>query len=122
MKNIQKTTIYDAPEGYFDTLPDRILHRNSKLHRRVLFTRIAAAAVLVIGLALFIFNQTSNKEALLQAEIDQEVELFINSGYWDAEDILVISENPDDLLDRIIEEEWAGYNINEDQIEEDVWY
>jgi hypothetical protein len=54
--------------------------------------------------------------------MDQEVELYIDSGYWEAEDVLVLSEDPDELLDLIIAEEWSGYPLSEEQLESEFWY
>ncbi|MEX2593189.1 MAG: hypothetical protein WD426_10460 [Anditalea sp.] len=122
MKHIPKYNIYEEPEGYFDNLSERIIHKRSILNRQMLYTRMAAAAVLVIGIALFIFKKPIINEVSLQAEMDQEVELYINSGYWNAEDVLIFSENPDELLDAIIAEEWSTYTIKEDSIEEEIWY
>lgn len=121
MKQIQKRNIYEVPEGYFENLPERIIQRRRTLDKRMLYAHIAVAAVLVIGMALFIFQKSEVHEVTLQAQMEQEVELYINSGYWDAEDVLIFSENPDELLDEIIAEEWSGYTVNEEQLEEESW-
>lgn len=115
MKQIPKHNIYKVPEGYFEALPERILRSKKTKARQVFLSRMAAAAVLVIGIAVFIFRPSFN-EATLQAEMDQEVEFYINSGIWNAEDVLSFSENPDELLDVIIAEEWASYNFSDDPI------
>src|SRR5690606_39500721 len=94
MKQIPKHNIYKVPDGYFEALPERILRSKKTKARQVFLPRMAAAAVLVIGIAGFIFRPSFN-EATLQAEMDQEVEFYINSGTGNAEDVLSCSENPD---------------------------
>lgn len=84
--------------------------------------RLAAAAVLAIGISLAIFLPGSISESNFQTQLDQEVELYINSGYWEAEDVLVLSEDPDELLDLIIAEEWSGYPLGDEQVENEIWY
>src|SRR5690606_6401862 len=113
MKQIPKHNIYKVPEGYFEALPERILLVKKVKARQVFLSRMAAAAVLVIGIAVFIFRPPYS-ETTLQAEMDQEVEFYINSGIWNAEDVLSFSENPDELLDIIIAEEWASYIPSEE--------
>src|SRR5690606_12686780 len=108
MRNIPKHNIYTDPEGYFETLPERIFRRKRRQKQQAMFVRFATAAVFVIGIAWFVFRQPSINETNLQALYDQEVELYINSGIWDAEDVLLFSEDPDELLDAIIMEEWSA--------------
>lgn len=123
MNKIPKHDIYKVPEGYFDALPDRMIRRKKSEAKRASIYRMASAAVLAIGVTLFIIRFSSVTEGTLQAEIDQEVEFYINSGYWEAEDVISFSENPDELLDWIIAEEWSGYPVNDDQLPvEDVEY
>jgi hypothetical protein len=122
MNEIPKYDIFKEPEGYFNNLPQRIIHKKRLEDRKILFIRIASAAVLVIAAALFIFKQSEINENALQAEMDQEIELYINSGYWNAEDVLSFTEDPDELLDIIIAEEWSGYALDEDQIAEEMGY
>jgi hypothetical protein len=38
---------------------------------------------------------------------DEEALLYIESEQWNAEDVLSLSDNPNELLDQIIEEELA---------------
>src|SRR5690554_5796425 len=114
MKDIPKQNIYIAPQGYFENLPDRVVRRKERKNQRIMLTRIAAAAVLLVGMVLFIFKPYSISEANIQALYDQEVELYINSGFWEAEDVLHFSEDPNELLDVIISEEWSAYTLNGD--------
>lgn len=118
MKHLAKYNVFVEPEGYFDNLSDRIIYKRRTLSRQKWYTQVAAAALVVIGMFIFIYKTSIINENTLQAQIEQEVELYINSGYWDAEDMLDFSENPDELLDAIIAEEWSGYPIDE----EEIWY
>lgn len=123
MNNIPKYDFYKVPDGYFETLPDRIMHTKKAKARKVLIYRMASAAVLAVGLTFFVVKFAFVNDLTLQAEMDQEVEFYINSGYWDADDVISFSENPDELLDRIIAEEWSGYTITDDQLPvEDLEY
>lgn len=115
MNKIPKNNIYKVPEGYFETLPERIMRTKKGKTRQTFIYRMAAAAVLAIGLALFAIKLSFVNDVAFQAEIDQEVEFYINSGYWDAADVISFSDNPDELLDIIIAEEWSGYTISDEQ-------
>lgn len=121
MENFPKQNIYKEPDGYFNNLSSRIIYKQKARRRQTVFIRIAAAAVLVVGIALFVTRQPPLNTENLQAQIDGEVELFISSGYWDADDVLSLTDNPDDLLDSIIEEEWSGYVVD-DSVEHEIWY
>ena len=122
MRNIPKHNIYSEPQGYFAMLPDRVIRRKKAQKQQAMFIRFAAAAVFIIGIVLFVLRQPSMNETNFQALYDQEVELYINSGIWDAEDVLLFSEDPDELLDVIIIEEWSAYTISEHQIEGELPY
>jgi|SRR5690606_3048111 len=122
MNEIPKYNIYKEPEGYFDSLPKRIIHKKRLKDRKIMFSRMASAAVLVIAMAWFTIKQAEINEYSLQAEMDQEIELYINSGYWNAEDVLSFTEDPNELLDIIIAEEWSSYTLNEDQIADEMEY
>lgn len=123
MEKAPKHNIYKVPEGYFDTLPDRVFRKKKRVARQVFIYRAAAAAVLAIGFTWFAVRLPYVHEVPFQAEIDQEVEFYINSGYWDAEDVISLSDNPDELLDWIIAEEWSGFELTEEALpEEDLDY
>lgn len=116
MNKTPKNSIYLVPEGYFETLPDRVI-RTKKVKARQAFTyRMAAAAVIAVGLVLFGVKLSFVPDVAFQTEIDQEVEFYINSGYWDAEDVISFSDDPDKLLDMIIAEEWSGYDLSDEQL------
>lgn len=125
MKNIPKTNIFNTPEGYFEKLPEEILARNQKRKTRSisLVSSIAAAAVIVLGMFLFVLKYDINTETSLEASLVQEIDLYINSGYWQAEDILSFADNPNSILDEIISTEWGTYEMDTvDQLEEDWLY
>jgi hypothetical protein len=116
MNKTPRNNIYKVPEGYFETLPDRLLRKRKAKARTALIYRMVAAAVVAFGLVLFAVRLSFVTDVTFQAEIDQEVEFYINSGYWDAEDVIGFSDNPDELLDRIIAEEWSGYDLSDEQL------
>lgn len=116
MKKTPINSIYTVPKGYFETLPDRLVQKKKLKDRQVFIYRLAAAAVITVGLVLFAVKLSFVPEVAFQAEIDQEVEFYINSGYWGAEDVISFSDNPDELLDRIIAEEWSGYDLSDEQL------
>ena len=125
MKNIPKENIFQVPEGYFENLAERTRQRKSERKvKQVWLSGIAAAAVLAIGMFFAIFQETSFEETNFQSNIDQDIELFISAGYWDEVDILGMAENPNQLLDEIIESEW-NYDLGDDQnslLETEIFY
>ncbi len=112
MNQMQKNNIFEAPEGYFDAFPERILRARKNQNAKVFLARVAAAAILVVAMFLFVYDQSVPDNAALQTIMDQEVEFYINSGYWNAEDVLGFSEDPDELLDLILAEEWSTTTNN----------
>lgn len=125
MKNLPKTNIFRIPEGYFEKLPEDILAKNQRRKTKsfALISSMAAAAVLLLGLVLFVFNNETNFNENLEANLDLEIDLYINSGYWQAEDILSFADNPDSILDEIISLEWGSYEYdNTDYLEEEWWF
>jgi hypothetical protein len=125
MKNLPKSNIFQTPKGYFEKLPEEILVRNNRIKTRsfTLVSTMAAAAVIVLGIFLFVLMNDINPNTSLEANLDQEIDLYINSGYWQAEDILSFADNPNSILDQIITMEWGTYESEiTDQIEEDWWY
>lgn len=104
MKPLPKTPQFSVPEGYFEALPDQIMHRkNTPAPKSYLSWVAAAAAVLLFGVGLW-QTQQANEEFLTAEE---EALLYIDSEQWSTEDVLSLSENPNELLDQIIEEEFA---------------
>ncbi|UCS93131.1 hypothetical protein KZP23_21130 [Echinicola marina] len=123
MKGLPKNNVFKTPEGYFDRLADNILEKRQQETRQVYFTRWAAAAILVLGLGLSIFKLSTNSSEDLSNTyaLDQEVELMIDQGEWYAEDILSLSDDPNAILDQIIEEEWGAYEVSEAELEHEIW-
>lgn len=107
--------MHEVPQGYFDSLPDRIIRKRKSKVRQALAYRLAAAAAIAIGFVWFAIRLPMAPDASFQTEIDQEVEFYINSGYLGAEDVISFSDNPNELLDQIIVEEWSGYDIADEQ-------
>lgn len=124
MENLPKNDIFKTPVDYFDSLPEKILEkRKRKKTRIVYFQSIAAAAMVVIGLIVFLLPYEPNQESSLEANLDAEVNLYINAGHWNAEDILSLSDNPNSILDEIIESEWEGFEDGvENQYPEEIWF
>lgn len=83
---------------------------------------MAAAAVVLIGVALFVFRQDNIPTDNIHLSMSDDINLYINAGYWGAEEVLSLSENPNLILEQIIAEEWGNYNINEMEFEDDNWY
>lgn len=124
MKNSNKINIFKTPEGYFEDLPRKILHKNSKRKTRIfsIAGSLSAAAVILLGFFLFVLNNDTLQETSLEANMNQEIDLYISSGYWQAEDILSLDENSNDILDEIISMEWITFGSEiDDQFEEDWW-
>lgn len=125
MKKSNKTNIFKTPEGYFEDLPEMILLENNKRKTRTysIVSSLSAAAVILLGIFLFVLNNDTIQETSVEANLNQEIDLYISSGYWQAEDILSLGENPNEILDEIISVEWgtSGSESN-DQFEEDWWY
>nr|MBI1230133.1 hypothetical protein [Cytophagales bacterium] len=125
MKNIPKENIFQVPERYFEDLPQRIAYRKrGQRARQVWLGSIAAAAVLAIGMFFAIFQEQGFEESSLQANIDQDIEMYISAGFWDEVDVLGMAENPNQLLDEIIATEW-NYELGDEQntlIETEIFY
>ncbi|WP_373493948.1 hypothetical protein [Aquiflexum sp.] len=125
MKNIPKTNIFNTPEGYFEKLPEEILTRHQKRKTKsfTFVTSMAAAAVIILGMVVFVLKNDITTNSSLEANLAQEIDLYISSGYWQAEDILSFADNPNSILDEIITMEWGEYEFEtNEQFEEDWWY
>ncbi|WP_057936669.1 hypothetical protein [Algoriphagus resistens] len=118
MKKFQKIQDFRVPENYFDNLPDTILAKVNAPRTVNWMKYAAAAALLVVSFGIWQFNSFSKFDTL---SMDEEVSLYIESQYWTAEDVLTMVDNPDEILDQIIEEEMV-YQV--DVMEEDVqiWF
>ena len=104
MHQLPKQKPFTTPDNYFEELPDRILSRvKVKESSPILYW--AAAAVVLLSLGWWQFGGTSS--TLLPLTAEEEVLLYIESGHWSAHDVLSLAEDPNQLLDQIIEEEYA---------------
>ncbi|WP_304518170.1 hypothetical protein [Cecembia rubra] len=124
MEKFKKIEIHQVPQGYFDQLPERILERYSN-QKSVWFNKhlkFAAAAVLLIGMTLWVVNFQNIKLEQSDLLISQEIDLYIDTEYWQAEDILLLTDNPNDILDEIIASEWGNFHWSESETEDDFWY
>ena len=111
MNQLPKFKDFEAPEGYFDHLPDQILAK-SKAKKSQTWISFAAAASLLIGMGLsWQAGLFAPKAQDLTAE--EIALLYIESQVWTAEDILSMSDDPNAILDQIIEEEMP--------LSEDLW-
>ena len=105
MNPLPKLRDFQTPEGYFDRLPDRIIAR-SMASKSSSWTKYAAAAVVVLGLGLaWQFDLIPPSDHPISME--EEANLYIESQVWTAEDILSMANDPNAVLDRIIEEEMS---------------
>lgn len=125
MKNIKKEDIFKTPEDYFENLPDQILNAYSEEKTpvyKMLTTWAAAAAVVVLGIAIFVYTGQNQTIPNLQANLEPEIELYINSGYWEVEDLLSLSEDPNEILDMIILSEWADHELDNELYLDEYWF
>jgi len=105
MKKIPKQQPFQVPENYFEELPEKIMARANRPKPSRNWTW-AAAAVVLLGVGLWQageFNTTTSTPITNE----EEALLYIESEQWNAEDVLSLSDNPNELLDQIIEEELA---------------
>lgn len=117
MKTLPRLQPLPVPEGYFDTLPEKILTRQKRSSLSPQWGW-AAAAVLLLGLGIWQGLEQQQKPTPLSVE--EEALLYIESGQWSTEDILSMSDNPNELLDQIIEEELS--KTEPLWTEEETWY
>lgn len=103
MQKFPKIQDFKAPEGYFERLPDQIFDRIKPQKSFIWMKYAAAAALLVVSLGVWQFNTSENQPETYS--MDEEVNLYIESQYWTAEDVLGVLDNPEEILDQIIEEE-----------------
>ncbi|KEO74530.1 hypothetical protein [Anditalea andensis] len=126
MKNIPNSHIFKEPEGYFDTLPKKVIDRRKTQIRQVYIFRAAIAAILLVGLSfMFLLQQPWVNEADYQVydpDIEDEVELYISSEIWQAEDVLLLSDDPNEILDKMIEIEYVAYMSEPDPMDDDFWF
>lgn len=118
MSKIPKIKDLKSPEGYFEELSDQIFH---KVNKKESYPWIKWAATIIVFLGIGIWqlnNFDSTSEELL---MDQEIDLYIDSQYWSVEDVLSMSDNPEEILNEIIQDEnpfLEDASINQ----EEIWF
>ncbi|MFC4874259.1 hypothetical protein [Negadavirga shengliensis] len=122
MKNIPKKNIFTVPDGYFEQLPERIRRKKEKKTRQVWLSGAAAAVLVLLGFMMFIVSPNRQEDSDLQAKLLEDVELYINSGVWNEEDVLLLAEFPNDILEQIIAEEWDYGAWEEEYMDNEIWY
>lgn len=105
MQKIPKQQPFQVPENYFEELPEKIMARANRPKPSLIWTWVAAAVVL-LGVGLWQTGEV-NPTRFIPITPDEEALLYINSEQWNTEDVLSLSDNPNELLDQIIEEELA---------------
>lgn len=109
MHKLPKIQDLKAPDDYFDNLPGDIMDR-LKPQRTIQWMKYAAAAaMLILSLGVWQFSTSDSQFEVLS--MDEEVNFYIESQYWTAEDILSMVDNPEEILDQIIAEEMV-YEID----------
>lgn len=116
MEKLPKIKEFNAPEGYFDGLQDTILTRERKKSQQV-YWKYAAAAVLVLSLGVWQYGRFNSTPS--PVSIDDQALLYIESNQWTAEDVLSLSDDPNAILDQILEEELSQINS---EWPEDDWF
>ncbi|MCH7396420.1 hypothetical protein MM236_00405 [Belliella sp. DSM 107340] len=123
MKNLSKKGIFKVPEHYFDTLSDQILEKRASQKTKMFYLRsMAAAAVVIIGVAVFVFKNEVSGPDYFNQSIAEDINLYINAGHWGAEEVLNLSDDPNLILDQIIDQEWGNYNTTDFELENDFLY
>ena len=124
MLNIPKHDIFRTPEGYFENLPKATLNRyKAEKTKQIWLTGLSAAAILLVGLILAVFNPITGEDPNYQSNLDETMELYIQAGYWNEEDILSLSDNPNELLDLMLAEEWGLLDLSggEDLFDNEIY-
>jgi hypothetical protein len=105
MQKIPKQQPFQVPENYFEELPEKILAKARRPKAKLTWTW-AAAAVVLLGVGVWQAREF-NTDPSIPMTADEEALLYIESEQWSTEDVLSLSEDPNALLDQIIEEELA---------------
>jgi hypothetical protein len=105
MQKIPKQQPFQVPENYFEELPEKILAEARRPKAKLTWTW-AAAAVVLLGVGVWQAREF-NTDTSIPMTADEEALLYIESEQWSTEDVLSLSEDPNALLDQIIEEELA---------------
>ncbi|MCH7414277.1 hypothetical protein MM213_12325 [Belliella sp. R4-6] len=123
MKNLSKKDIFKVPDNYFESLSDQILDKKASRKSKVFYLRsMAAAAVVILGVAMFVFKNEVNTADYLHQNLAEDINLYINAGHWGAEEVLYLSDDPNLILDQIINEEWGSYNATDFELENEFLY
>lgn len=120
-----KQNIFETPDNYFDGLSNRTVEvYRAKKSRQAWINGMAAAAVFVIGIMIGVFQKNNIDSQSYLSNMDETMELYIQSGYWNEEDILSLADNPNDLLDQMLMEEWAlmEWTEEDDLFENELFY
>lgn len=118
MLTLPKIKDLKSPDGYFEKLPDQILLKANKKESYP-WVKWAASIIVIVGLGFWQYNKMDSASDKLMME--QEIDLYIDSQYWSAEDILSMSDNPEEILNEIIQDE--NPFIEEGTTEqEEIWY
>ncbi|SEI91323.1 hypothetical protein SAMN05192553_101819 [Cyclobacterium xiamenense] len=115
MNKFPKESIFKTPENYFDSLPDRILRKRKQRIRQLYLTGVAAAVVFVVGFAFVLVPRVESDATNFQTAINEEVDYYITAGTWDEVDVLLLADNPNELLDAITAAEWRSELGAEDE-------
>lgn len=103
MGKLPKIEEFKIPEDYFELLPDQIIG-SIKPNQSNTWIRYAATIALILSAGTwFLFSPEIKPKEL---SLEEEVNLYIDSQYWTAEDVLSMADNPDEILDQIINEEF----------------
>lgn len=111
MNQLPKLKDFEAPQGYFDKLPDQIMSK-TKARKPQVWIKYAAAAAVVLGFALT-WQLGLYAPNYQQLTAEEEAFLYIESNIWTTEDILSMADDPNAILDQIINEEMP--------LTEDLW-
>ncbi|MEN2282556.1 hypothetical protein AAGF08_10495 [Algoriphagus sp. SE2] len=118
MNKIPKINDLKSPEGYFEKLPEQIVYKINKKEDYP-WIKWAASIIVFLGIGIWQLNNfNSTSEELL---MDQQINLYIDSQYWTAEDVLSMSDNPEEILNEIIQDE--NPFIEDVSVEqEEIWF
>lgn len=105
MNKFPKLNPFPTPDNYFEELPEKILKKSS-IQNPIPSWTWAAAALVLLGIGFWQAGGPSEEKPILVSP-EEEVLLYIESEQWGSEDVLSFSEDPNALLDQIIEEEYA---------------
>lgn len=124
MKKLSKKDIFKAPDGYFEELPENILNRfhEQKIKKISFVKRYAAAAIIILGFGIYFLRPAMDLSSGNPIGIDYEIDNYISADYWQAEDILMLADNPNAILDEIILAEWGGFDWEDNEFEEEFWF